>query len=173
MLDAMDAQQALADLTEISSQIQSAVLFDETGTIIGSTFADDGRAGELMSVAEGVAPNEARLTQLEIATTEGSVFVVRDDKLRIAATTGGNPTVGLVFYDLKSTLRNLEADAPQRSGGGSRMTSAASEAGAPAGDPKKKTAAGKKKTAAKKAGGAKKKTAAEKPRPRKDGGNAS
>jgi predicted regulator of Ras-like GTPase activity (Roadblock/LC7/MglB family) len=176
----MDAQQALADLTEISSQIQSAVLFDEGGSIIGSTFADEGRAdalarsaGELMSVAEGISPSEARLTQLEVATTEGSVFVVRDEKLRIAATTGSNPTVGLVFYDLKSTLRNLEAGPDKGSAGGGRMTAASSPGGAPAGDRKKKTAAGKKKTAAKKTGAAKKKTAAEKPRPKKDGNDAS
>jgi predicted regulator of Ras-like GTPase activity (Roadblock/LC7/MglB family) len=175
----MDAQQALADLTEISSQIQSAVLFDEGGAILGSTFADEGRAGELarsagelMSIAEGISPSEARLTQLEVATTEGSVFVVRDGKLRIAATTGGNPTVGLVFYDLKSTLRNLEAGPEQRPAGG-RMTASSSPGGAPAGDRKKKTAAGKKKTAAKKTGAAKKKTAAEKPRPKKDGTDAS
>ena len=39
---------------------------------------------------------------------DGSVFVVRDGKRLIVATTAPEPTVGLVFYDLKSTLRELE-----------------------------------------------------------------
>jgi predicted regulator of Ras-like GTPase activity (Roadblock/LC7/MglB family) len=111
----MDAQQALSDLTEISSQIQAAVVFDSKGKVAGSTFADAARgealaqaAGELLSEAEGVNPGESKLTQLEIATGEGSVFVVRDGTTTIAATTGGNPTVGLVFYDLKSALRSVK-----------------------------------------------------------------
>jgi predicted regulator of Ras-like GTPase activity (Roadblock/LC7/MglB family) len=119
----MDAQQALADLTEISSQIRSAVVFDEHGKVAGSTLEDAARAdelargaAELLAVADGVKGGDgAELTQLEAATEEGSVFVVRQGPTRIAATTGVDPTVGLVFYDLKSALRNLEAKpAPKR-----------------------------------------------------------
>ena len=119
----MDAQQALADLTEISSQIRAAVVFDETGGVAGSTLEDAARAGalasgaaELLAVADGIKGGDgAELTQLEAATEEGSVFVVRQGATRIAATTGVDPTVGLVFYDLKSALRNLEAKpAPKR-----------------------------------------------------------
>jgi predicted regulator of Ras-like GTPase activity (Roadblock/LC7/MglB family) len=111
----MDAQQALADLTEISSQIQAAVVFDDKGKVAGSTVADPARAGslaasaaELLAAAEQIKTAQTALTQLEVATTEGSVFVVRDDKAAIAATTGTNPTVGLVFYDLKSALRSVK-----------------------------------------------------------------
>ena len=111
----MDAQQALADLTEISSQIRAAVVFDEHGRVAGSTLDDASRAealaksaGELLAVADGVKGDGAELAQLEVATSEGSVFVVRQGPTRIAATTGADPTVGLVFYDLKSALRNLE-----------------------------------------------------------------
>ena len=35
------------------------------------------------------------------------MFVVADAKTRIAATTPPEPTVGLVFYDLKSALRSI------------------------------------------------------------------
>jgi predicted regulator of Ras-like GTPase activity (Roadblock/LC7/MglB family) len=110
----MDAQQALADLTEISSQIQAAVVFDEKGKVAAATLAEGAAelaaaAQELLAAADGLKPGESNLTQLEVATGEGSVFVVRDGKTCIAATTGGNPTVGLVFYDLKSALRNLAA----------------------------------------------------------------
>src|SRR5258706_4284865 len=47
----MDAAQALADLTEISSQIESAVLFDEQGAVLGSTLADESAAKKLAQVA--------------------------------------------------------------------------------------------------------------------------
>jgi len=40
----MDAAQAIADLTEISSQIESVVLLDGKGAVAGSTFADDAAA---------------------------------------------------------------------------------------------------------------------------------
>jgi predicted regulator of Ras-like GTPase activity (Roadblock/LC7/MglB family) len=112
----MDAAQALADLTEISSQIEAAVLFDEDGAVLGSTLANDEAAegvaraaGQLLERA-GALRSEGSITQLEASTADGSVFVVRDDARRIAATTGPAPTVGLVFYDLKSCLRNTDAE---------------------------------------------------------------
>jgi len=69
---------------------------------------DDGEVspyltGELRAGGDGV-------TQLEASTADGSVFVVRGDERRIAATTGPAPTVGLVFYDLKTCLRMLERE---------------------------------------------------------------
>jgi predicted regulator of Ras-like GTPase activity (Roadblock/LC7/MglB family) len=117
----MDAAQALADLTEISSQIRAAVLFDEAGEIAASTVTDEGRAhelaqsaAELLEAAEGLrVGGEEELTQLEAATTDGSVFVVRQGPRRIVATTNPEPTVGLVFYDLKSCLRGVEDEAEQ------------------------------------------------------------
>ena len=123
----MDAQQALADLTEISSQIGAAVLFAEEGDATAST-VDDQRAArmveaarELLSAAERTRPGlgPGTLAQLEIATLEGSVFLVRDHGNVIAATTSPEPTVGLVFYDLKSCLRTAaegkpKAPAPKR-----------------------------------------------------------
>jgi predicted regulator of Ras-like GTPase activity (Roadblock/LC7/MglB family) len=115
----MDAAQALADLTEISSQIEGAVLFDEGGAVLGSTLGSDAAAqgvakaaAELLEGAGGFR-SEGSITQLEASTAGGSVFVVRDGARRIAATTGPAPTVGLVFYDLKSCLRNAEAEPPK------------------------------------------------------------
>jgi len=108
----MDAQQALADLTEISSQIEAAVVFDDKGKVVGSTVpAGDGLAAaarDLFAAAEELRSGDSALTQLEIATGDGSVFVVREGNMTIAATTGPAPTVGLVFYDLKSALRSVK-----------------------------------------------------------------
>jgi predicted regulator of Ras-like GTPase activity (Roadblock/LC7/MglB family) len=110
----MDAAQALADLTEISSQIEAAVLFDESGNVQGSTLDDETAAQALaragVQLLDGVTKlrTEGEVTQLEASTARGSVFVVRSGERRIAATTGPAPTVGLVFYDLKSCLRGVE-----------------------------------------------------------------
>jgi predicted regulator of Ras-like GTPase activity (Roadblock/LC7/MglB family) len=110
----MTTAQALADLTEISSQIVTAVVFDREGTVVAST-VDDDRAGRLASTAlellraaedQGGAGGKD-LVQLDVALKDGSVFVVRDGDRVIAATTEPEPTVGLVFYDLKSCLRSL------------------------------------------------------------------
>ena len=110
----MDAQQALADLTEISSQVEAAVVFDDKGKVVGSTLPSGDAlaksAADLLAAAEEVRTGDSPLTQLEIATGDGSVFVVRDAKLTIAATTGPAPTVGLVFYDLKSALHALDGE---------------------------------------------------------------
>ena len=120
----MDAGQALADLTEISSQIEAAVLAGADGSVAASTFADEERgravaaaARELLQAAEEARSDGAdRLVQLQAATPEGSIFVVRDDKHVVAAVTGAEPTVGLVFYDLKTCLRlaGEEPDPPTK-----------------------------------------------------------
>jgi predicted regulator of Ras-like GTPase activity (Roadblock/LC7/MglB family) len=106
-----DTAQALADLTEISTQIEAAVIFDREGTVLGAT-VDDDRAGRLAGTALELfrAADEQReqdLVQLDAALQGGSVFVVRDADRLIVATTTQEPTVGLVFYDLKSCLRAL------------------------------------------------------------------
>jgi hypothetical protein len=111
----MDAAQALADLTEISSQVEAAVLFDDSGAVAGSTLDQPGAealaraAGALLDRAASIRSSE--VTQVEASTPAGCVFVVRDGARRIAAVTGPDPTTGLVFYDLKSCLRG---SAPKR-----------------------------------------------------------
>jgi hypothetical protein len=101
------AEQALADLTEISSQVEAAALFDEKGNVPASTLDDPApfvRAVQDLIAAAGEA-RRGSLSQLEAATSTGSVFVVREGSSYIAATTGPEPTVALVFYDLKTALR--------------------------------------------------------------------
>jgi predicted regulator of Ras-like GTPase activity (Roadblock/LC7/MglB family) len=116
----MDAAQALADLAEISSQIEAAALFGEDGSLLGSTLGDDKAAKalvrgalELLDGAAAFRSEGGRVVQLEASTPEGSVFVVRDGDRGIVATTAAQPTVGLVFYDLKSCLRAAAAEPEQ------------------------------------------------------------
>jgi predicted regulator of Ras-like GTPase activity (Roadblock/LC7/MglB family) len=108
-----DGKTALSELTEISSQVEAAVLFDADGEVVASTLPED--RGKQLAAAAKVLFEEAgragtgELTQLEAVTAEGSLFVVRDGDLLIAATTGTEPTAGLVFYDLKACLRKAAA----------------------------------------------------------------
>ena len=116
MLGLMDAARAIADLTEISPQVRDVVLVGSNGTLAGANVADDARAQQLVDGAKRLveAAEELRpgVAQLEAATPLGSVFVVRDGARLIAATTTPDPTVGLVFYDLKTCLRSV--DEPKR-----------------------------------------------------------
>jgi predicted regulator of Ras-like GTPase activity (Roadblock/LC7/MglB family) len=115
----MDAAQALADLTEISAQIDAAVLAEADGKVIASTFREANRGKELAgaaaelvtAAAETRGESAEELVQLQAVTPQGSVFVVRDERHVVAAVTGSKPTVGLVFYDLKTCLRMLEREA--------------------------------------------------------------
>lgn len=113
----MDAAQALADLVEISSQIESAVLADGEGAVLASTFDDDEQAsaiaGEAIGLLQAAAGPGGEPSQVQIAFLEGSAFVVRDGERIIAAVTGREPTSGLVFYDLKTCLR-LAGEQPAR-----------------------------------------------------------
>jgi predicted regulator of Ras-like GTPase activity (Roadblock/LC7/MglB family) len=114
-----EAQTALAELTEISSQVEAAVLFDVSGTILAATLSDDA-AARVAASARAILESAGRLrdgelTQVEAATADGSLFVARDGERGVAAVTGPEPTAGLVFYDLKSCLRRAaEKPKPKR-----------------------------------------------------------
>jgi hypothetical protein len=97
MLGPVDAAQAISELTEISPQVRDVAIVGADGAVVG--------ARQLVDAAESMRPGVA---QLEAATVLGSVFVVRDGERLIAATTTPEPTVGLVFYDLKTCVRSIE-----------------------------------------------------------------
>jgi predicted regulator of Ras-like GTPase activity (Roadblock/LC7/MglB family) len=113
----VNAAEALADLMEISSQIEAAVLADSVGAVAASTLPDEERSREvarlaqqLLATADDVRTglgDEQALSQIEVALATGSIFVVREGGRVIAATTRAEPTTGLVFYDLRSCLRNV------------------------------------------------------------------
>jgi predicted regulator of Ras-like GTPase activity (Roadblock/LC7/MglB family) len=110
----MDAAAALERLQEISSQVRAAVIFERGGKVIATTFGDEERASQIAAEAEALLNDadqrgdDGEFAQLEVALQGGSVFVVRDGDRLIAATTPPEPTVGLVFYDLKNCVRDLE-----------------------------------------------------------------
>jgi predicted regulator of Ras-like GTPase activity (Roadblock/LC7/MglB family) len=116
----MDGHEALADLKQISVQIEAAVIADHDGSVVACS-PDDVATGELLGrlareiweAADASRRDLGRdaLTQVELSTAQGSVFVVRDGRHVLLATTAPDPTVGLVFYDLKSALHALDGTA--------------------------------------------------------------
>ena len=111
----MDPVAALADLTEISSQVETAVLVDGDGTVLASTLDDAGRserlartAVDLLAAAPAALGGERTLRELEVALPGGSVFVASEGGRSILATTAPVPTSGLVLYDLRACLRTLD-----------------------------------------------------------------
>jgi predicted regulator of Ras-like GTPase activity (Roadblock/LC7/MglB family) len=110
----VDAAEALKDLTEISSQIEAAVLLSADGEVLAATIEDGARAERLVAavtalVGAASVDGGQQLVQLEAATDIGSVFVARDDERVVAAVTKAEPTAGLVFFDLKTCLRAAAA----------------------------------------------------------------
>jgi predicted regulator of Ras-like GTPase activity (Roadblock/LC7/MglB family) len=114
----MEARQALADLMEVSSQVDAAVVAGPGGEVLGATLSDEAArtlAEKAEAILEAAPGSDTRtLTQLEAATRDGSVFVVRDGGVTITAVTGAAATAGLVFYDLKTCLHTLVAPAEEK-----------------------------------------------------------
>ena len=107
----------LAELTEISSQVDAAVLFDDAGKVIGSTLPDEprrtARSQRPRALRGAGRAGDGDLTQLEAATGRRSLFIVREGRAADRRVTCREPTAGLVFYDLKSTLRSAAKPKPK------------------------------------------------------------
>jgi predicted regulator of Ras-like GTPase activity (Roadblock/LC7/MglB family) len=113
----VDAAAAIDELKGLSTQIEAIVVAGRDGAVTAST-AEEPRAERLGALARDLVAGadtvrgdlgREALAQLQAATPDGSVFVVLDDERMAVATTGADPTVGLVFYDLKTLLRQIDA----------------------------------------------------------------
>ena len=118
----MDVAHALAELTELSSHVERAVVLDAGGTVLGSTPADGGArealarsALDLVAAARDLRSSAGEVTRVEVELAEGALFVIREGDRMIAATTGPRPTAGLVAYDLRTCLHGIdEGEKPKR-----------------------------------------------------------
>lgn len=108
----------------MSASIRHAVLVRGENEILASTFANGQSEAAMVSMARRML-EEARmsakemerspLTQLFIEAPSGCVFIVTGEKdTWLAASTGADPTVGLVLYDVNTALRTaLEGEADE------------------------------------------------------------
>jgi len=117
----MDASQALAELRELSAQIASAVVLGADGAVLASTSEDSGAterlagsARDLITAAGELGVDGREVTRVEVELAEGGLFVISEGGRTIAATTGPEPTSGLVVYDLRTCLRSIDEPAPKR-----------------------------------------------------------
>ena len=111
----MDAAAALADLTEICSQVEAAAVVGADGKLLAATGEGDRLAEiglELLAAAEEDFGGRRSVTRLEVALREASVFAVRERELVLVARTLPGPASGLVLYDLGTCLQAV--DAPKR-----------------------------------------------------------
>jgi predicted regulator of Ras-like GTPase activity (Roadblock/LC7/MglB family) len=119
----MDVAQALAELTELSSQVERAIVLDTSGALLGSTSSDDAATErlaaatrELVAAAGDLHASRDEVTRVEVELAEGGLFVLREGGRTIAAVTRPHPTAGLVAYDLRTCLGAIdEAPKPKRS----------------------------------------------------------
>lgn len=139
MNDVSTADQAIRELLDVSPHIEAAVIGTRDGTISSASFVESAanRADGLMRAAMAIVDQAERarvelgrepVVQCEVATGDGNVFVVTDDTHVIAAVTGNDPTVGLVFYDLKTALRSLR-DAAQVASSNGTLAAASATSG--------------------------------------------
>jgi predicted regulator of Ras-like GTPase activity (Roadblock/LC7/MglB family) len=115
----MDAAQALGQLRELSSQIDAAVVLDPEGVVLAGS--PDGAAAslaastlELVAAAADLRSDGSDVTRVEVELDEGAIFVVREGDYTVAATTGPDPTSGLVVYDLRTCAQSITPDAPKK-----------------------------------------------------------
>jgi predicted regulator of Ras-like GTPase activity (Roadblock/LC7/MglB family) len=116
----MDVAQALAELKELSSQVERAVVLDGKGAVLGSTGDDQAAtdalaraALELVAAAGELHASAGDVSLAEVELEEGGLFVLREGERTIAATTGPSPTAGLVVYDLRTCLRAIDEPKPK------------------------------------------------------------
>jgi predicted regulator of Ras-like GTPase activity (Roadblock/LC7/MglB family) len=114
----VDAGRALADLVEISPQIEAAAVMAGDGTVAGAVGVPENRADtfaraarELLERAEAFRSDGIGVTQIHAALDGGEVFAVTGADGRIVvAVVSGRTAPGLVFYDLKRCLAAVEED---------------------------------------------------------------
>ena len=105
----MTADAALAELLDGSTHLHSIALIDRDGRVL----AEIGTVGTDSAAFWAAADEAARLlgrppvSQCEVGLPDASVFGVREQGLSAIAVAEASATAGLVFYDLRETLRNL------------------------------------------------------------------
>jgi predicted regulator of Ras-like GTPase activity (Roadblock/LC7/MglB family) len=109
---ALTPELALDYLGELTTDIRAAVIVDRAGKVAAAS-GDPERgermgslAGELLDAAAAATPDDG-IDQVEVVSSDGSVFAVRGDSWTVAVVAGSLPLSSLMFYDLRSVLRDL------------------------------------------------------------------
>ncbi len=113
----MNVDGALAELLQLSSQVQAAAVLSVEGSLLGSAPPHSRRAKALGAAVPGlleragaIRREDISVDRVEVRLPDGGVFVVRAGDLVAAAVTARDPIASLVVYDLKKCLHRLAAD---------------------------------------------------------------
>ncbi|HEX5713067.1 MAG TPA: hypothetical protein VFX85_07120 [Solirubrobacterales bacterium] len=102
------AAAALAFLTEMSPDLRGAAILTEDGEVLAAS-GDSARweedAAALLAIADRAGGEPAE--QVHVATEQGEVFALRHAGLVAVAVTERFALASLLFFDLRSTLRDL------------------------------------------------------------------
>jgi len=102
------ADAALAFLTEMSPDLRGAAILAADGAVLAASGAPERwqeDAATLLAVADG-AEGEA-VEQVHVATEQGEVFALRHAGYAAVAVTERFALASLMFFDMRSTLREL------------------------------------------------------------------
>ena len=108
----MTGDQALRELLDVSEDVVAAVILDRESEPTAATVSQDAAnaaaeiAGGMLAYADALR-SEASVDRLQAVTPDGSVFLVREGPRTIVAATEPDPVAGLVYHDLRATLRKL------------------------------------------------------------------
>jgi predicted regulator of Ras-like GTPase activity (Roadblock/LC7/MglB family) len=113
----ISAAAALAYLAEMSPDLRGAAILGGDGLVLAAT-GDEARwsedAAELFSVADRAG--EEPVEQVHIGTEQGEVFALRHAGLAAVAVTDRFALASLLFFDMRSLLRDLAAGGDGRPG---------------------------------------------------------
>jgi hypothetical protein len=98
---------ALDYLGELSTDIHAALVLDARGELAAVTGDDRERGLRMRELATQMLDAASGGDQVEVVTTEGSVFAVRGDSWTVAVVAGRRPLASLMFYDLRNVVRDL------------------------------------------------------------------
>ena len=107
----MEAARALADLVEISPQIEAAAVVARDGELVGSVGVPEPRAGllaraarELLDGAAAFRSDQGRVTQLHAELAGGDVVAVAADERALVGVARARAPPGRGVDDLKRCL---------------------------------------------------------------------
>jgi predicted regulator of Ras-like GTPase activity (Roadblock/LC7/MglB family) len=105
------AEAALAFLGEMSPDLRGAAILDSSGAVLAAAGDRErwrGGAAALLEVADRAGEEPAE--QIHIATEQGEVFALRHAGLVAVAVAERFVLASLMFFDMRSTLRDLAAE---------------------------------------------------------------
>jgi predicted regulator of Ras-like GTPase activity (Roadblock/LC7/MglB family) len=111
----MTANEALAELLELSAHVRDVAILGGSGFVLASTgTAERGEqlarvAADLAAAAGDVRPG-TEISRIEVSGDGAHVFLVRDGGRVAIATTSPDPIAGLVIYDLRTMLGRIDAE---------------------------------------------------------------